>query len=112
VLVEEGEEEGLDPLAAAVEQRAQPPYRAMGARQVGDLWAVSGRQIQVAEFEAEGNRIELTRTGDGRRLVVDEVPAFGSVPELERLGDAVGESYAIHAQRLDADLWEVRVSAL
>jgi hypothetical protein len=40
------------------------------------------------------------------------MPVFGSVPALEELGEPAGPSYAVHAQRLDADLWEVRVAAL
>ena len=102
----------LDPLAAAVEERLDPPYRAVGARQTDALWAVSARRIDVVRFDAEGERLELTQTSDGKNLRVDGMPAFGSVPELERLGQAVAPEYVVHAERLDADLWEVRVSAL
>jgi hypothetical protein len=112
IVESEGGETALDPLAAAVEQRLAPPYRARAARQNGPLWAVSARRIQVAQFEASGDAIELTSTPEGRRLVVDGMPSFGSVPALEQLGEAVGPSYAVHAERLDADLWEVRVSPL
>jgi hypothetical protein len=112
LLVAEGSEEGLDPLAAVVEQRLPPPYRALAVKQVADLWAVSARGIQVARFESQGERLELTKTAEGRSLVVDGMPSFGTVPVLEELGDAAGDSYAIHAERLDADLWEVKVSAL
>jgi hypothetical protein len=102
----------LDPLAAAIEERLAPPYRAHGARQTEALWAVSARRIELARFEAEGERLELTQTPDGKALRVDGMPAFGSVPALERLGEAAGSSYAIQAERLDADLWEVRVATL
>jgi hypothetical protein len=113
LLVEE--EQGdvtLEPLAAAVEERLQPPYRARGARQTDALWAVSARRIETARFEADGDRIELTETVDGKNLRVDGQSVFGSVPALEQLGEPVGPSYVVHAQRLDADLWEVRVAAL
>jgi hypothetical protein len=102
----------LDPLAAAVEQRLEPPYRARGARQTDVLWAVSARRIEIARFEADGERIELTETAEGKTLRVDGTSVFGSVPALEKLGEPVGPSYVVHAQRLDADLWEVRVAAL
>ena len=49
-----------------------------------------------------GDSLELTSEGvriDGQRV-------FGSVKELEGLGDVV------RAERLDGDLWEVRASAL
>jgi hypothetical protein len=113
LLVEEEQGEGsLEPLATAVEQKLQPPYRARGARQTDVLWAVSARRIETARFEAEGERIELTETADGKILRIDGMPVFGSVPALEELGQPAGPSYAVHAQRLDADLWEVRVAAL
>jgi len=113
LLVEEEQGDAtLEPLAAAVEQKLQPPYRARGARQTDVLWAVSARRIETARFDAEGERIELTETADGKILRVDGMPVFGSVPALEQLGEAAGSSYAVHAQRLDADLWEVRVAAL
>jgi len=104
LLVEEGPDSSLQPLADAIEQDVQPPYRARAARQNGDLWAVQARRIQVMTIRRapEGNTIELTREG----LVVDGERAFGSVPELEGLGDVV------RAERLDGDLWEVRASAL
>ena len=47
VLVEEGSDSDLQPLADAVEQELQPPYRARAARQRGDLWAVQARQIDA-----------------------------------------------------------------
>jgi hypothetical protein len=113
LLVEEEQgDAALEPLAAAVEQRLGPPYRASGARQTASLWGVSARRIQVAEFEAEGERLEVTQTGEGKTLRADGMPAFGSVPALERLGEAVGGAYAVHAERLDGDLWEVRVARL
>jgi hypothetical protein len=113
LIVEEQEGDAeLDSLAAAVEQRLQPPYRALGARQTEVLWAVSARRIEVASFEAEGDKLELTQTSDGKTLHVDGVSAFGTVRALEQLGESVGEAYAVHAERLDADLWEVRVTPL
>jgi hypothetical protein len=112
VVEEEQGDTALDPLATAVEEQIAAPYRARGARQTEVLWAVSARKIQIAQFEGEGDRIELTQAGDGKILLVDSLPAFGSVPVLEELGEAVGPNYAVQAERLDADLWEVRVAPL
>jgi hypothetical protein len=114
ILVEEEEgDAALEPLASAVETRVAPPYRAKAVKQTDRIWAVSAMQIQVARFEADGDTIELTQTSDGRAMRVDGMPSFGSIPELERRGEAEGgSSYAVHAERLDADLWEVRVAAL
>jgi hypothetical protein len=112
VVEQEEGDTALDPLATAVEEQIAPPYRARGVRQTEVLWAVSARRIQIAEFEGEGERVELTQIGDGKILLVDSLPAFGSVPVLEELGEAVGPAYAVQAERLDADLWEVRVTPL
>ncbi|MGH2998287.1 MAG: hypothetical protein ACRDNM_03220 [Gaiellaceae bacterium] len=104
LLVEEGSDSSLQPLADAIEQELKPPYRARAARQKGDLWAVQARRIEVLKIRnaPDGDTIERTRDG----LVVDGERAFGSVPELEGLGDVV------RAERLDGDLWEVKVSPL
>ena len=104
VLVEDGADSSLQPLADANEQELQPPYRARAARQRDDLWAVQAKRIRVVQLRnpPQGDTIELTRDG----LVVDGERAFGSVPELEGLGDVV------RAERLDGDLWEVTASPL
>jgi hypothetical protein len=114
ILVEDEEgDSALEPLANAVETKITPPYRAKAVKQTDRIWAVSAMQIQVARFEQDGDTIELTQTADGRALRVDGMPSFGGVPELERIGEAqAGPAYAVHAERLDADLWEVRVAAL
>jgi hypothetical protein len=114
ILVEEEEgDAALGPLANAVETNIAPPYRAKAVKQTDRIWAVSAMRIQVARFEQDGDTIELTQTGDGRALRVDGMPSFGSVPELERIGDdQAGPAYAVHAERLDADLWEIRVASL
>jgi hypothetical protein len=104
VLVEEGSDSSLQPLADAVERELRPPYRARAARVRDDLWAVQARRIQVVAIrnDPEGDSIELTRDS----LLVDGQRAFGSVAELEGLGDVV------RAERLDGDLWEVTASPL
>jgi hypothetical protein len=104
VLVEEGSDSSLQPLADAIEQNLQPPYRARAARQRGDLWAVQARRIDVTTIRnaPDGDSLELTPDG----LMVDGERTFGSVPELEGLGDVV------RAERLDGNLWEIKASKL
>jgi hypothetical protein len=104
LLVEDGPDSSLQPLADAVEQELPPPYRARAVRQDGDLWAVQARRIVVVKLRRppEGDSIELTHDA----LVVDGARTFGSVPELEGLGDVV------RAERLDGDLWEVQANPL
>lgn len=113
LLVEEGPDSSLEPLAAAVEAELRPPYRARGARQAERLWLVQARRIQVLELpEAAGDTIEVTHTADGTTVSIDDQRTFGSVPMLEEAGARAGREYTVRAERLDGDLWEVRASAL
>jgi hypothetical protein len=113
LVVEDQEGEApLDPLAAAVETELEPPYRAEAARQHDDLWAVSGRRIEVAEFAANGDELELAVHEGATSLRVDGDRVFGSEPALERLGLPRGRSYVVRARRIDGDLWEVEATAL
>ena len=46
-------------------------------------------------------------------LRVDGEPSDSLVPpELERLGETIGDSFYVEAERIDGDLWEVRAAAL
>jgi hypothetical protein len=109
LLVEEGEGD-LTPLADAIEQQIQRPYRAVAARRGEALWAVAARALRVVELpDPGGDEVELVVHGGDRTLVVDGARMFGTLPELEQLaeGDAV-----IRAARLDGTLWEVRIDPL
>ena len=99
-------EQAQVPLADALE--LEPPYRAEAVRREGDLWAVAARRIEVARFQHEGDEVELSVVDGERTLTVDGLRDWGSVPELEQ----PLPSYAVHARRLDGDLWEIRVSTL
>ena len=114
LLVEEGPDDSLEPLATAVEQELPAPYRARAARQGETLWAVQARRIEVIELRdaPEGDAIDLTHTADGTTLAVDDARIFGSLPTLDERGAREGREYTVHAERLDGDLWEVRAAAL
>jgi hypothetical protein len=112
VVDEDEPDDTLRALAEAVEETVDPPYRAEAIRRDGDLWAVAARRIQVAEIEAAGDQIELVVSGGERHLTVDGERGFGSVPELERLGEQLGPAYVVRARRLDERLWEVEASPL
>jgi hypothetical protein len=112
VVDEEEPEDTVAPLAEAVEQTLAPPYRAEAVRRHDDVWAVAARKVEVAEFEADGDELQLVAHDGERTLTVDGARAFGSVPELERLGSGDGESYVVRARRLDANLWEVDATPL
>jgi hypothetical protein len=115
LLVEEGPDSSLEPLAAAVEQELLPPYRARAVRRSETMWAVEAKRIQVIELPGApgGDTIEVTRTdADGTATSVDGQRIFGSIPALEELGAQQGRDFAVHAERLDGDLWEVRAAPL
>ncbi len=114
LLVEDGSDSSLDALAAAVEQELRPPYRARGVRRGESMWAVEASRIEVLELPDApgGDAIDLTRTADGTILAIDGQQIFGSLPALEQRGEREGADYAVHAERLDGDLWEIRAAAL
>ncbi|HEY8316997.1 MAG TPA: hypothetical protein VIG35_09045 [Gaiellaceae bacterium] len=114
LLVEEGADSPLDPLAAAVEQELKPPYRARAVRRGEALWAVEAKRIEVLAIPDApgGDAIDLTRTADGTTLAVDDQRIFGTLPVLAARGEREGSEYTVHADRLDGDLWEVRAAAL
>ncbi len=114
VLVEEEEgDTALAPLADAVEAELSPPYRARGVRQNSELWAVAARAIEVVHLPGgAGDAIEVTVRDGERTVIVDGEQVFGSIPVLEELGSSRSFDYALRAERLDGDWWEVRIDAL
>jgi hypothetical protein len=114
LLVEDGPDDSLEPLAVAAEQAVHAPYRAQATRQGESLWAIQARRIEVIELldGPEGEAIDLTHTADGSTLAIDDARVFGSLPRLEERGAREGREYTVHAERLDGDLWEVRAAAL
>ena len=115
LLVEEGPDDSLDVLARAVEQDLRPPYRARGVRHDESLWGVEASKLEVLELPDApgGDTLDLTRTADGTvELAVDGQRIFGTLPALLERGEREGSQFAIHAERLEGDLWEVRAAAL
>jgi hypothetical protein len=107
--------EGLRPFTEAIEAQVQAPYRAQAVRRGERIWAAAARSIDVVELRQEisGDELSLAVQGGERTLLVDGAPGFGSVGELERLAAARGlDAYVAQAERLDGDLWEVRLAAL
>lgn len=114
LVVEEEQPEGtVEPLAQAIAQSVDPPFRAEAVRRDGDAWAVAAQRIEIAELdEAPGQEIQLAVSGGERVLTVDGERSFGSVAELERLGQREGDDYVVRAHRLRERLWEVDASPL
>jgi hypothetical protein len=114
LLVEDGPDSPLDPLAAGVEAKLAPPYRARAARQVGEVWAVQATRLEVIALPdaPDGDTIDVARNGETTTTIVEGREIFGSVPALEERGAREGSDFAVHAERLDGPFFEVKASAL
>jgi hypothetical protein len=113
LLIETGEGGDIEPLARAVEGELEFPYRAVAVRQEGDRWAVAANRIEARELPGvRGEEITLTRQGMNRELLVDGVDVEDSIPALEQLAEERYDAFVLEAERLDGDLWEVRISPL
>jgi len=109
------DEEGsadLTSFADAIERQVPRPYRVKGVRRQDGVWSLAVRRIDVATFQADGEALDLSVHDGVRSLTVDGGPGFGSIPELEAIGERVGDSYVVRATRVDGDLWEVSADPL
>jgi hypothetical protein len=114
LLVEENvPDDALSPLADAVELQIAGPYRALATRKSETVWAVAANKIVVAELTDEigGDTVELAVQGDERTVLVDGAPSFGALPSLEALAAGL-PAYVVRADRIDGDLWDVKVVPL
>ena len=113
LLLETEQDADLDPFADALEGEIAPPYRATAVRKGENTWAVAANSIQVATIadEIDGESVELAYQQGETTLLVDGAEAFGSLPSVEALAEGL-DAYVIRADRLDGDLWEVRVTPL
>jgi hypothetical protein len=114
LLVEDAIPDGaLAPLAEAVEQSLPAPYRAVAVRRDGELWGVAANAIDVVEIteDVPGDTVSLAVQDGERTLLVDERPAWESIPTLEAYAGA-HDAFVLHAERLDGDLWAVKVDPL
>jgi hypothetical protein len=114
LLDEEVDADAAGPIADALDQAVRPPYRAEAVRRDGVTWAAAARAIEVVELpeRLEGDEVVVASNGEETTVTVDGAPGFGSIPELERLGEARHASYVVRATRLDRNLWEFGVSPL
>ena len=101
-------------VVGAFDGRLEPPYRVAGVRRGEGLWALGARRIETAVVPGlEGDEIELAVGEEGTTLHLDGVQSFGSIPALENLArDRNLDYFAIYAERIDGDLWELRLTAL
>jgi hypothetical protein len=113
LLIEEGEGGDVEPLAGALAGQLELPHRVVAVRQEGDRWAVAANRIEARELpELPGDEITLTLRGMDRELLIDGAEADEAVPALEQLARERYDAYVLEAERLDGDLWEIRITPL
>jgi hypothetical protein len=113
VLDDDLPEPAIEPLAQELDQVLDPPYRVEAVRRHGDVWAGAAKRIDVVELPgATGKELTLTMQDGTKAFYVDGQPEFGTIPELERFASERYDSYAAVANRIDGDLWDVRVNPL
>jgi hypothetical protein len=113
VVVEDDVPDGaLIPLADALERTVAPPYRAAAIRHDREVWAAVAEKTATVELRLdEADVVELTVVGGERELKVDGERTIRSLPVLDALAEQHGD-VALHAERVDADVWAVDVFPL
>lgn len=105
-------DDSLAPLADAIEEMLDPPYRAAAARNEGDVWTAVAESVQIVSlpgFEAE--EVDLTLVDGERTLTVDGEATIRPLAALDAIAEEHAE-VAIHAERVDGDLYAVDVFPL
>jgi hypothetical protein len=105
-------DDSLAPIAEAVEQMLEPPYRAAAAKSEGDLWTAVAESVRIAKLPGvDADLVDLTVVDGERTLTADGVVTTRPLPALDELA-AEHESVALHAERIDGDLYAVDVFPL
>jgi hypothetical protein len=105
-------DDSLAPVADALEQMLPPPYRAAAAKNEGDVWTAVAESVQIVRIpELEADEIDLTVVDGERTLTVGGAVTTKAVPALDALADE-HDSVALHAERVDGDLYAVDVFPL
>jgi hypothetical protein len=109
VVDEDVPDDSLAPLADAIEATVGPAYRAAGASE--DVWMVVAERVEIVELSLEGEEIDLSVVAGERELTIDGERTNRPVPALDALAVQHGD-VALHAERVDGDLFAVDVFPL
>jgi hypothetical protein len=105
-------DDSLAPLADAIEEMVAPPYRAAAAKTDGSIWSAVAESVQIVELaDVEGDTVDLSVVGATRELTIDAEPVTRPLPALDEIA-ADHEDVAMHAERVDGDLFAVDVFPL
>jgi hypothetical protein len=112
IVTEDVPDGSLVPVAEQIEEMIAPPYRAAAARNEGHVWTAVAERIRIVELPGlETDEVELTVVGGERTLTLGDEQVDGALPPLDTLADAQGD-VAIHAERVDGDVYSVDVFPL
>jgi hypothetical protein len=102
----------LTPIAEALEEMVSTPYRAAAAKNEGDLWTAVAESMRVVALPGVGvDTVDLTVVGGERTLTLGAEQTQDALPALDALAEE-HESVALHAERVDGDLFAVDVFPL
>ena len=102
----------LTPIAEALEEMVSTPYRAAAAKNEGDLWTAVAESMRVVALPGLGvDTVDLTVVGGERTLTLGADQTQDALPALDELASE-HESVALHAERVDGDLFAVDVFPL
>ena len=102
----------LTPVADALEETVTPPYRAAAARNEGDMWTAVAESVRIVELPGvEADEVDLTVVDGERTLTLGSDVTIRALPALDELADEHA-SVALHAERVDGDLFAVDVFPL
>ena len=112
IVFEDVPDGSLGPIADALEEMVPPPYRGAAAKNEGDVWTAVAESVSIAELpNVRGDTADLSLVGGVRELTVDGELEAGPVPALDDLAEGRGD-VALHAERVDGDLFAVDVFPL
>jgi hypothetical protein len=113
LVVDEDVPEGsLSPIADALEHMISPPYRAAAGRTDGDAWTAVAESVRIVELrDVAGDEVDLSVVDGERTLTVDGESTIRPLAALDDLAAAY-DSVALHAERVDGDLFAVDVFPL
>ena len=102
----------LGPIADAIEEMVGPPYRAAAARGEGDLWNAVAESVRIVELaDVASDEVELSVVDGERTLTFGDEQTDRALPALDALA-AEHDAVAIHAERVDGNLFAVDVFPL
>jgi hypothetical protein len=105
-------DDSLAPIAEALEQMVSPPYRAAATRTDAEVWTAVAESVRIVSLVGlDADEVDLTVVDGERTLSVGGEPTSDQVPALDDLA-AEHDSVAVHAERVDGDLFAVDVFPL